>query len=257
MLKLLLESVKMIERKIIADIVKEHLVENFLRKQLPDVPMKSISLEKSPQGEKIIIETSAPGLVIGKGGENIKNLTINIKDTFNFKNPQIKIDEVEKPHLSAKIVAKLIANDLKRFGSQKFKLTAFKNLTNVMNSGAMGCEIRISGKLPSSRAKSWRFQKGYLKKTGFISDEIIDKAVESANLKTGTIGIKVMIMGADVVLPDKISYIFEEKDVSNDEIKEIKEEIKEENSQKIEIKNKEISDKKTEKLKVDNIEVEK
>ena len=87
-------------------------------------------------------------------------------------------------YLSAAIVAKMIANDLSNFGSQKFKLTGFKALTGIMNAGAMGCEIKISGKLPSSRAKSWRFHKGYLKKTGYVSDFLVDKAQEMVTLKT-------------------------------------------------------------------------
>lgn len=181
-------------------------IEQFIRKTISDVPIQKVLFEKNPLGERITIFTSAPGLVIGREGANIKRLTQQLRDEFKFENPQIKIGEIAHSHLSAAIVARLIANDLSNFGSQKFKLTGFKALSGIMNAGAMGCEIKISGKLPSSRAKSWRFSKGYLKKTGAVSDFIIDKAIDKVTLKTGVVGIQVQIMLPDTPLPDRIVY---------------------------------------------------
>lgn len=196
----------MIERKIVEDKFTEYTISTYIREDLSDVPVKNITVEKTPLGERITIYTSAPGLVIGREGSNIKKLTASLKKKFKFENPQVKIGEIRNENLSASIVAKTIANNLSRFGSQKFKLTGFKAITAVMNAGAMGVEIRLTGKLPSSRAKSWRFQKGYLKKTGYISDFVIDKAIEYVTLKTGVVGIKVEIMLPDTPLPDKIIY---------------------------------------------------
>lgn len=197
----------MIERKVLGDKLTEFSIDQFIRRTISDVPIREVKFEKNPLGERITIYTSAPGLVIGREGANIKKLTVQLKDRFNFENPQIKIGEVENNYLSAAIVAKIIANDLSNFGSQKFKLTGFKALTGIMNAGAMGAEIKISGKLPSARSKSWRFTKGYLKKTGYVSDFIVDKAKEHVTLKTGVVGIQVQIMLPDTPLPDKINYI--------------------------------------------------
>jgi len=197
----------MIERKIVGSKAVNFGITQFIKSELKDVAVKEITFEKTPAGERITIFTSTPGLVIGREGSNIKKLTRDLKKEFGFDNPQFKIGEIDNPYLSASIVAKMIANDLARFGSQKFKLTGFKSLMNIMNSGAMGVEIRISGKLPSSRAKSWRFHKGYLKKTGYVSDFLVDKAIESVTLKTGVVGIKVSIMLPGTPLPDKIEYL--------------------------------------------------
>lgn len=226
----------MIERKVLQSKMLEHSISDFLKKTLGDVPIKDIIFEKTPLGERVTIFTSAPGLVIGREGSNIKKLTKLLKARFKFENPQIKIGEVEQTHLSAAIVAKLIANDLSRFGSQKFKLTGFKALNGIMHSGAMGVEIKLSGKLPSSRSKSWRFAKGYLKKTGYVSDFLIDKAIESVTLKTGVVGIQVQIMLPDTPLPDKINYL---ADVLPTETVEKmmdakKEEVSEDSSKKVE-----------------------
>ncbi len=196
----------MIERKIMQDKFAQYSVATFVRKELGDVAIKEVTFEKNPMGERVTIYTSTPGLVIGREGSNIKKLTKTLRKEFKFENPQIKIGEVTDIFLSAAIVARRIANDLSNFGSQKFKLTGFKALSGIMASGAMGCEIKISGKLPSSRAKSWRFAKGYLKKTGYVSDFLVDTAMESVTLKTGVVGIKVAIMLPDTPLPDKIVY---------------------------------------------------
>jgi len=200
----------MIEKKIISEKLVQYKVADFIQKNSPDVAIKSVSFEKNPTGERITINTSTPGLVIGRQGSNIKKLTDQLRSEFKFENPQIKIGEVKEAYLSAPIVAKMIANDLTKFGSQKFKLSGFKSLTRIMDSGAMGCEIKISGKLPSSRAKSWRFHKGYLKKTGYVSDFLVDKGQESVTLKTGVVGIKVQIMLPNTPLPDKIIFNTEE-----------------------------------------------
>ncbi len=204
----------MIERKIVDDRITEFAIDRFLRQELRDVPVEKITYDKTPLGERVTVYTSAPGLVIGREGSNIKKLTVSLKEEFSFENPQIKIGEVKNPNLSAAILAKTIANSLERFGSQKFKLTGFKAMSAAMAAGAMGVEIRITGKLPSSRAKSWLFNKGYLKKTGYVSDYLVDHAKDFVTLKTGVVGIKVSIMQPNTPLPDKIKYSEEYKSVA-------------------------------------------
>jgi len=108
---------------------------------------------------------------------------------------------------------------LERFGIQKFKAIGHKTMQDVMNAGALGIEIVISGKVPSSRATSWRFYKGYLKKSGDLALTAIRNAQATAYLKTGCVGVKVSIMPADIQSPDKIQIL---KDV-----KETKQEVKE------------------------------
>lgn len=208
----------MIERKIVNDRFVEFEIDTYLRKQLKDVPIARVTYEKIPQGERVTVYTTAPGLVIGREGSNIKKLTALLKVDFNLENPQIKIGDIDHMYLSAPIVAKVICNNLANFGPQKFKLTAFKAIQNIMGSGAMGCEIRITGKIPSARAKSWRFFKGYLKKTGYVSDFVIDSGVDSVTLKSGVVGVKVKIMLPDTPLPDKVKFI---EDILPQELKDM------------------------------------
>ena len=173
---------------------------------------------KTPMGEKIIIYASRPGLIVGRKGQNIKQLTKTLKKKFELENPQIEISEVDNPNLDAHIVVEKIVDALEKFGSQKFKAIGHKIMTDVMRAGGIGIEIVISGKVPSARAKSWRFYTGYLKKCGDIANSV-RKADAQAQLKTGIIGVKVSIMPPDIKLPDDIELV-EAKETIVEEIKE-------------------------------------
>ncbi len=197
----------MIEKKFITEKLKEFQIQDYIESTLKNVGHSHTKLLKTPLGEKIIIHAARPGLIVGKKGENIKKLTAILKKKFKLENPQIEISEVENPNLDATIVAEKIASGLEKFGTNKFKAIGHKALQDVIESGGLGVEIRISGKVPSARAKSWRFYQGYLKKSGDIALEGVRTAHASAQLKSGTIGIKVKIMPPDIRLPDKMTII--------------------------------------------------
>ena len=164
-------------------------------------------------GEKIIIFASRPGLIVGRKGSNIKVLTKQLKKKFSLENPQIEISEVTDINTNAKIVAEKISSSLERYGSNRFKGIMHKTMEESLRSGVLGIEIILSGKIPSARARSWRVYGGYLKKCGDISISQVKLAYATAHLKTGAIGIKVRIMTRDVVLPDDIKVLQEERTV--------------------------------------------
>jgi len=203
----------MIERKFVAQRIKEHEIEEYIFKNLRRVGHSHTKVQRTPLGDKIIIFASRPGLIVGRKGQSIKKLTDNLKRKFNLENPQIEISEIEEPNLDAQIVAERIANSLERFGLSKFKGIGHRTMEDVMNAGALGIEIIISGKIPSARARRWRFYQGYLKKCGDIALTGVKKAYAAAQLKTGTIGIQVKIMPPETKLPDEINIIEEKEDV--------------------------------------------
>ncbi len=191
------------ERKFIQIKKQEFGIKEYIKRDLGKGKISRLDIEYTPVGEKIIIATSKPGLVIGRGGEKIQELTMVLKKRFKLENPHIEILEIEKPLLDAQIVADEIAMALERMGNLKFKVIAYRKLQEIMNAGALGCELRLSGKLPSERAKTWRFAEGYLKKAGESSKEV-DRAQATGLTKTGIIGIKVAIMKPDAKIYDKI-----------------------------------------------------
>jgi small subunit ribosomal protein S3 len=192
----------------------------------------SIVIEKTPLGEKIIVDTLRPGLVIGRGGETIKRLTTELKSKYKLENPQIEVRQILKPNLVAASVAKRIADEMERFGPQRFKSMGYRALGNIMREGAMGAEIVISGRgVPSQRSKTWRFYAGYLKKCGDIAINKVDKAIERVNHRSGAKGVVVKIMLPDTFIPDRITVQpADVKEVKVEELKEVPAELKEINS---------------------------
>jgi small subunit ribosomal protein S3 len=246
----------MIERQFIQQKIKEFQIQEFLAKRLARTGYSHSEIQRTPLGEKIIVYTTRPGLVIGKKGENIQELTEVLKKKFNLENPQIEIGEITNEYLDVYFVADKIASNLERFGSKRFKSIGYRILQNIMDAGAIGTEIVISGKVPSQRARSWRFSAGYLKKSGDIAENKIKKAYASANLKSGIIGIKVSIMTPDIELPDKFILKEEPKKIIKEDIKleEIKTQIK---TEKVE-ESKEIKKSRTKsKNKIENVNTKK
>jgi len=231
----------MIERDFVKQKKKEFQVQEFISATLKNVGHSFTELQRTPLGEKVIIHTSRPGLVVGRRGQNIIKLTELLRTKFKLENPQVEISEVEHPDLIAKIVGERIASALERFGSNRFKGIMHKTMADVLGAGAKGVEIRLSGKLPGSRAKSWRVYGGYLKKCGDTAVMYVSKANVVAKLKSGIIGIQVSILPPGITMPDSIKQIepAEEKEKSEkneekkeDTVKDAKKEVTEEKKTK-------------------------
>ncbi|MDD5177752.1 MAG: 30S ribosomal protein S3 [Candidatus Nanoarchaeia archaeon] len=221
----------MIERKFIARKIKVQEVENFIIQQLSNSGNSRIEIKRTPLGEKIIVYTSRPGLIVGRKGENIKKMTQILKTKYNMENPQIEIGEIKSPYLDPNTVLDEMVSSLERFGPKRFKFLGYEMLKKIIESKAIGAEIIIGGVgIPGARAKSWRFFSGYLKKSGDVSDSQVLKAQGRANLKRGCIGIKLMILPPDIRLPDKVK-INEPAIIHVEEIKE-EEKPKEEKPEK-------------------------
>lgn len=226
----------MIERQILSEKMRKQQIEEFIFQYLNRASYSHTEIQKTPLGEKIIIYTSRPGLVVGRKGSNIQDLTKLLKKNFNLENPQIEVAEIDNPSLNALSVAKRIVSSFEKFGPKRFKSIGYKVLEDIINAGALGAEIVISGRgLPSVRAKSWRFKAGYLKKSGDVSMNKVNKAYAVALLRSGAIGVKISILKPDVQLPDKVTLKEQpiEVEAVKEGIKDIEKEIKE-NIQKFE-----------------------
>jgi len=205
----------MIERKILEQKVKDYKIKEFIRDELDNVGFSRAEIEKTPLGMKVTIHSSKPGLIVGKGGANIKSLTRVLEEEFGLKNPQIEIEEIKEPELDPQIIAERIAYQLKRFGKSRFKAIGYKSLQRMMNAGAVGAEITISGRIPGKRHNTWRFKAGRLPKNGFVADNLVGKGFEEIHWNQGSVGIKVALLRPDVKTPDNFKLI-NEVEVSND-----------------------------------------
>jgi len=236
----------MIERQILKKKVKEYLLQEHIAGELPKGSYSRLELKKTPLGEKVIIYTSRPGLVVGSKGVNINRLNKILKTKFEMENPEIEIAEIENPNLDPASVAERIVSSFERFGPKRFKSMGYRALQDIINAGAIGAEIVISGRgVPSSRAKTWRFIAGHLKKSGNVSENLIKRGLSVARLKSGSVGVKVSILTPDIKLPDDIRFIEKKEEIKEDKEKTEQEEVKKDAIKKVKKKDKKEENEKT------------
>ena len=172
---------------------KEHVkLEEFVRKQFAQAKCGSIEVQYTPVVTRIILHTTTPGLIIGSGGERIKETVELLKKEFSIENPQIDVQKIDDPDADATIVAQTIAAAIE--SGVNFKKLGNYYLQRVMGSGATGCEIVLSGKISGQRGRRERFVAGYLKKCGEPAKRDVMKGFAVANPKLGNIGVTVKIM---------------------------------------------------------------
>ncbi len=182
----------MIERKFIEKGTQKSEMEKYLNKTLERADYSHSDIKRTPLNTRIVIYAGRPGVVIGHAGTKINEMTNDLKHIFNIDNPQIEVKSVEHPSLDAKVVAKQIASSLER--GTKHRQIVNIMLKKIIEAGAIGAEITVSGKITGSRSRTEKFMLGYLKKCGNTADVHTQTEIEKATLKAGTIGIKVKLM---------------------------------------------------------------
>ncbi len=180
------------ERVFVNKAIKRLEIEKFLEKEFSRAGYSHSDIQRTPLAMRITIYAHKPGLIIGRGGKNIERITNILKDKFGFENPQMDVQEVLNPNLNASIVAKQIAGGMER--GLNHKRVANMTVRRVMESGAIGIAIRLTGKMGGNMARTEKFQEGYLKFAGDTAETLVDAADATAHVKLGTIGIRVKIM---------------------------------------------------------------
>ena len=188
-------------REIIDEALKHLEIDEYLKKRFSRAGYGGITITRTPLGTQVVIYATRPGLIIGRGGEVIKRLAEELEQRFGLENPQISVAEVEVPELNPYIMASRIAHVLSR--GVHYRRAAFWALRRIMEAGALGAEIVISGKLRTARARYEKFRAGYLPVCGDAAQKYLRKAVVNVQLKPGVFGIKVTIMPPEARFPDQ------------------------------------------------------
>ncbi len=175
-------------------------IKEFIQKELKEAYVGNIDIQQTAIGLRIIVEVLRPRLALGEHGIKIKELEEKIKAKFNLKSLEIFINEVQNPALNPSIVANMIASALER--GIHFRRAANLALKQIMEAGALGAEITISGKLVSERSRFEKFRFGVIPKSGQPAHEFVRKATAHVLLKPGIFGVKVKIL-PPVELPDE------------------------------------------------------
>ncbi|MBP7700195.1 MAG: 30S ribosomal protein S3, partial [Methanoregulaceae archaeon] len=194
-----------VERKFVAEGARRARVEKHLVKELKRAGYGGMDLQRTPLGTQVTIYAEKPGIVIGKGGKVVRQLTQDLATDFGVESPQIEVQQVPNPSFNAQIMAERLANALER--GWYFRKAGSSIIRRVMESGALGCEVIIAGKLTGARARVQKFTEGYIKHSGEPVNTIVEKGFAVAIKKLGVIGVQVRIIPPESKLPDHFEMI--------------------------------------------------
>jgi len=208
------------ERKFIRESTNRILIKEFLIKKVEGAGFGGMTIQRTPMGTRINIVVERPGMVIGKGGSKIKQITSDIREKFDVDNPQIEIQEAgSNASLNAQIMAEKLAEALER--GWHFRRAGHSTVRRIMGSGAKGVQVVIAGKITGSRHRTEKFTQGHIKYCGETAKQVMDRGFAVAKLKAGVLGVKVNIMKPDSKLPDEIDILVPKSD-KKEELKEEK-----------------------------------
>lgn len=182
---------------------QDTLIRKHLMKKFVEAGVSWIEIKRSAKDIEIIIHTSRPGVIIGRGGSNVEDLKKEIKQQF-FGSKKIKVNiniqEVAKPDLDSQLIMQGIAQQLEK--RVPFRKAIKRSIEQVKRAGAKGVKVIVSGRLNGSEiARSESFSEGNLPLQTIRAD--IDYARGAAATIYGKIGIKVWIYKGEVFSKDK------------------------------------------------------
>ncbi|ACV47948.1 MULTISPECIES: 30S ribosomal protein S3 [Halomicrobium] len=200
------------EQQFIEDGLQRTQIDEFFADELGRAGYGGMDVAKTPMGTQIVLKAEKPGMVIGKGGKNIRKITTTLEEEFGLEDPQVDVQEVDEPDLNARIVADRLGNALER--GWYFRKAGHTTIDRIMEAGAKGAEIVLSGKVTGARSRVEKFNRGYIKHNGEPAENIVDSGVGVAVMKLGTIGVRVKIIPPEAELPDDFE-IYEDVEVED------------------------------------------
>jgi small subunit ribosomal protein S3 len=189
-------------RKFIDRNVERLLVREFLLSKTERAGFGGLDFQRTPEGTKVTLSAERVGMVIGRKGKIINELQRRLQEDFNLENPRLEVGEIDNPALNAQVMASKLASALER--GWYFRRAGHSSLLNIMDAGAKGCLVVLSGKLTGSRNRTQKFQAGHIKYCGDTAIQFMDVGKAVCVKKLGTIGCTVAIMRPGSKLPHEI-----------------------------------------------------
>lgn len=216
----------MIEKLFVEEGIKKVRMDEYFRKELERAGYGGMDIKRTPMGTQITVHVEKPGMIIGKNGKRIKKVTDEITKKQELDNPQIDVQPIAAPELSAQLMSNRLAKLIER--GWHFRRAGRSTLQRIMGAGALGCEITMSGKLRGPRGRVEKMVEGYIKHCGSVAEEIVDKGYSIAQKKTGVIGVMVWIVAPDANIPDSFRMnVVKEAGVEKAKVEDVKaEEVK-------------------------------
>lgn len=211
-------------KNVIRDNYNMMLLRDYLRQRIKEAGFSHAEISKTPTGTRVSLHVTRPGIVIGRKGSGIKELTDKLSQDFGLKNPQISVVEIDKPELSPSVMCNRMAAHLER--GTAFRRATMWTLKQIMEAGAMGVQITVSGKLRGDRSSFEKHTSGILPRAGHHADVIVDEDIAHVQTPMGLIGIRIRIARKEKYIPE-----FELKEAKRIE-REAREEKKREEKRK-------------------------
>jgi len=193
------------------------LLKDYLREKIKDAGFSDVEISKTPTGTRIALHVTRPGIVIGRKGVGIRELTEILGTKFGLKNPQISVTEIPKPELSPSVMCNRLASHIER--GTAFRRATMWTLQQIMENGAMGVQITVSGKLRGDRSAFEKHSLGILPRAGHHADVIVSEDIAHVKTPMGLIGIRIRIADKEKLIPE-----FELKQKTQVKMKQVKDE---------------------------------
>ncbi|MAY24334.1 MAG: 30S ribosomal protein S3 [Thaumarchaeota archaeon] len=187
-------------KNVIKDNYNAMLINDFLREKIKDAGFSNVEISKNPTGTRVTLHVTRPGIVIGRKGTGIKELTEILEKKFNLKNPQIAVEEILKPELSPNVMCNRMASHLER--GTAFRRATMWTMQQIMDNGAMGTQITISGKLRGDRSAFEKHSAGILPRAGHHADVIVSEDIVHVETAMGLIGVRIRIAQKEKLIPE-------------------------------------------------------
>ncbi len=177
---------------------KDIKIREYIAKELKDAAVASVIIERNPKRTEVKINSAKPGIIIGKGGEDIEKLKKALKKLVD-EDIYVSIVEVKNPDLNAQLVADQIASQIE--ARAPFRSAQKRAIRNTMKAGAKGIKTSVSGRLAGAEmARTEGYTEGTVPLHTLRAN--IDYAISEANTTYGKIGVKVWIYKGEI-LPTK------------------------------------------------------
>jgi small subunit ribosomal protein S3 len=190
------------ERKFVAENIRRVLLKEYFMKETEMAGFGGIDIQRTPMGTRVTLTVERPGMVIGRKGAKIKDLTRVVSEKYGFDNPQIEVSECRNSASNPQIMAQKLALALER--GWHFRRAGHSTLRRIIDSDVKGAQVKLCGKLTGQRHRTEKFKWGHIKFCGEPAITTMDRGYAIAKKKLGLIGVSVDIMRADAHLPDEI-----------------------------------------------------
>ena len=187
-------------KNVIKDNYNMMLLKDYLREAIKEAGFSHAEISKTPTGTRVALHVTRPGIVIGRKGSGIRDLTEKLATDFELKNPQISVVEIDKPELSPSVMCNRMASHIER--GTAFRRATMWTLKQIMENGAMGVQITISGKLRGDRSAFEKHTAGILPRAGHHAEIIVDEDIAHVQTAMGLIGIRIRIARKEKFVPE-------------------------------------------------------